>query len=174
MSSSGASSRGSSPRGRDAPRRPRLPLLSHLLDSGSATPDGAAANPSEALGILREAVRRDLEALLNARRRRLRPDPGLTEVASSIVGYGIPDATSGAFAIDEAREALVRDVELTIRRFEPRLTNVVVTLLPDTDSFGRSLRMKVDAVLRADPLPEPVTFETLLEPVTRDVDVRET
>jgi type VI secretion system protein ImpF len=34
--------------------------------------------------------------------------------------------------------------------------------------------MKVEAVLRADPVPEPVSFETLLEPVTRDVTVRET
>lgn len=168
------SSAGSSSRGRDGPRRPRLPLFSHLLESGAGTQDATSANPSEALGILREAVRRDLEALLNARRRRLPSDPGLTEVVSSIAGYGIPDATSGAYAVEEAREALVRDVELTIRRFEPRLTNVVVTMLPDTDSFGRSLRMKVDAVLRVDPLPEPVTFETLLEPVSRDVDVRET
>ena len=34
--------------------------------------------------------------------------------------------------------------------------------------------MKVDAVLRADPVPEAISFETLLDPVTRDISVRET
>ena len=33
--------------------------------------------------------------------------------------------------------------------------------------------MRVEAVLRADPVPEPICFETLLDPATRDVAVRE-
>jgi type VI secretion system protein ImpF len=76
--------------------------------------------------------------------------------------------------VPELRQALVREVEATIRRFEPRLTQVAVVLVADKEGLGGTLRLKVDAVLRADPVPEPVSFETLLEPVTRDVSVRET
>jgi type VI secretion system protein ImpF len=72
------------------------------------------------------------------------------------------------------RVALVREVEATIRRFEPRLSKVTVALVGKDDDLGGTLRMKVDAVLRADSVTEPVSFETLLEPVTRDVTVRET
>ncbi len=128
---------------------------------------------ADALERLRAAVRRDLEALLNARRRR-RPLPKLlTELNTSLLNYGIPDPVSGTYAIAELRAALASEVEATIRRFEPRLSNVSVELVEETDGLGATLRMKVDAMLRADPVPEQVSFETLLEPVSRDVTVRE-
>jgi type VI secretion system protein ImpF len=167
----------SSPRPADAQRaqvrRAQLPLLDRLLEA-----DGAAATHSptaaEALENLQAAVRRDLEALLNARRRRRPLPPLLTELPSSIASYGIPDPASGSYAVPELRQALVREVEATIRRFEPRLMKVSVQLLGELYGIGSTLRLKVDAVLRADPVPEPVSFETLLEPVTRDVKVKET
>lgn len=153
-------------------RRAQLPLLDRLLDGDA---DGAhAPTTAEALEKLQAAVRRDLEALLNARRRRRPLPPLLTELPSSIANYGIPDPASGTYAVPELRQALVREVEATIRRFEPRMSKVSVTLLGELYGIGSTLRLKVDAVLRADPVPEPVSFETLLEPVTRDVKVRET
>ena len=67
-------------------------------------------------------MRRDLEALLNARRRRLPLPPELGELATSPLGYGVPDPTAGALPRTDRREALVREIEATIRRFEPRLS----------------------------------------------------
>jgi type VI secretion system protein ImpF len=153
--------------------RAQLPLLDRLLD---ADPDALEPPPptaAEALEQLHAAVRRDLEALLNARRRRRPLPPLLLELPASLVSYGIPDPASGAYALAESRASLAREVEATIRRFEPRLTKVTAVLAGDTDDLGGTLRLKIDAVLRADPVPEPVSFETLLEPVTRDVTVRE-
>jgi len=160
-----------------APRGPvqrtRLPLLDRLLDANPDSPEPPPPSAAVALDILRAAVRRDLEAVLNARRRR-RPLPAqYPELVLSPLNYGIPDATSGAYAVAERRQALAREVELTIRRFEPRLTAIHVELVEASDELGRALRLKVDAVLRADPVPEPVSFETLLEPVSRDVTVTE-
>lgn len=80
----------------------------------------------------------------------------------------------GILAVDHLRAALIREIEATIIRFEPRLSNVKVTLHDDADRISRTLQMKVDAVLRADPTPEAISFETLLDPVTRDISVRET
>lgn len=153
--------------------RARLPLLDRLLDADPGAREPPPPSAAMVLEMLHHAVRRDLEAVLNARRRR-RPVPAaLEELVVSPLNYGIPDATSGAYAVPARRQALAREVEATIRRFEPRLMSVRVELVGADDELDRALRLKVDAVLRADPVPEPVSFETLLEPVSRDVTVRE-
>ena len=154
-------------------QRVRLPLLDRLMDADPGAPEPPPPSAAVALKTLRDAVRRDLEAVLNARRRR-RPVPALyQELVLSPLTYGIPDATSGAYAVPERRAALAREVEATIRRFEPRLMDIQVELVGDGDDLSRALRLRVNAVLRADPVPEPVSFETTLEPVTRDVTVQE-
>jgi type VI secretion system protein ImpF len=156
-----------------AQQRARLPLLDRLLDADPATPEPPLPSVAVALELLRAAVRRDLEAVLNARRRRRPLPPELAELLTSPVNYGIPDPTSGAYAVPERREALAREVELTIRRLEPRLTSVSVSLVGEEEDLGGAMRLKVEAVLRTDPVPEPISFETLVEPVSRDVIVRE-
>lgn len=91
------------------------------------------------------------------------------------MNYGIPDPAAGAYAIPEQRQALAVEIETTIRRFEPRLSKISVSLIAQADdSSGGRLKLKVDAELRADLMVEPVSFETLLEPISRDVSVRET
>lgn len=156
-----------------ASQRVRLPLLDRLLDADPSAARDAPVTPAIALETLRAAVRRDLEALLNARRRRW-PLPVTTpELAASPLGYGIPDATSGAYAMAHRREELAIEVERIIRRFEPRLLSVRVTLRESADELDRTLRLKVDAVLRTDPIPEPISFETVIEAVSHEVRVSE-
>lgn len=158
--------------------RIRLPVLDRLLDSDPDAPRDPPQTTQAAIETIRHAVRRDIEALLNARRGR-RPLPGgLVELAASPLGYGIPDPTAGSFTDEERRQGLAAEIEATIRRFEPRLSAVRVTLarLPRETRdplVDRTLRIKVEAVLRSDPVPEPVSFETLLRPATLDVAVRE-
>ena len=48
---------------------------------------------------------------------------------------------------------------------------VRVTLPDKGDRMDRSARFRIDALLSADPAPEPVSFDTALEPTTRRVDV---
>ncbi|WP_431280531.1 type VI secretion system baseplate subunit TssE [Humitalea sp. 24SJ18S-53] len=153
--------------------RVRLPLLDRLLDADPGAPNDPPLTPAFALETLRTAVRRDLESLLNARRRRW-PLPVTTpELPHSPLGYGIPDATSGAYALEERRHALAQEVERVIRRFEPRLLSVRVTLKESGSELDRTLRLKVDAVLRTDPIPEPISFETVVEAVSHEVRVAE-
>ena len=154
-------------------QRVRLPLLDRLLDDDPTSRREPVATAADALKALRAAVRRDLEALLNARRRRW-PLPDTTpELTMSPLGYGIPDATSGAYAQPERREALAEEVERIIRCFEPRLMSVRVTLRDGENELDRTLRLKVDAVLRTDPIPEPISFETVIEAVSHEVRVSE-
>lgn len=154
--------------------RIRLPLLDRLLDADPDSPREPPLSQSLAIEQLRLAVRRDIEALLNARRRRLPPEQGLTELVLSPVGYGVPDPTAGSFTEEERRTAISREIQATIARFEPRLTNIKVQLRKDErDAVDRVLRLRIEAILRTDPVPEQISFETLVRPTTLDVAVNE-
>jgi len=155
--------------------RIRPPLLDRLLDSDPDAPDRPPASTASAIEELRAAVRRDVELLLNARRRRLPVPAALTELGVSPLGYGVPDPTAGSFTDEARRQAMADEIATAIRRFEPRLTAVSVSLakLPRDALLDRTLRIRIEAVLRSDPVPEHITFETLLRPTTLEVAVRE-
>jgi type VI secretion system protein ImpF len=154
--------------------RIRLPLLDRLLDADPDAPADPPLSQGMAIEVLRAAVRRDIEALLNARRRRLTPPAGYVELPLSPVGYGVPDPTAGSFTEEQRRIAVAREVEATIRRFEPRLTQVRVQLRnSEREAIDRVLRLRIEAVLRTDPVPEQISFETVVRPTTLDVAVRE-
>jgi type VI secretion system protein ImpF len=155
--------------------RIRPPLLDRLLDADPDAPERPPASTSDAIEQLRAAVRRDVERLLNARRRRLPTAPGLTELAVSPLGYGVPDPTAGSFTDESRRQSMADEIAAAIRRFEPRLASVSVSLakLSRDALLDRTLRIRIEAVLRSDPVPEHISFETLLRPTTLEVAVRE-
>jgi type VI secretion system protein ImpF len=151
--------------------RIQAPLLDRLID---LAPDQLRDPPSSAadsLIALRNAVRRDLEALLNARRRWLSWPAALTELAVSPIGYGVPDFGSGAFNDPRQREELRLEIEESIRRFEPRFLSVSVSLASAEQSLDATLRLRIDAMLQAEPAPEPVTFDTIVDPSNDQVIV---
>jgi type VI secretion system protein ImpF len=149
-----------------APPRALGSLLDRLLDD-------SADDRGQSLRALHAAVRRDLEALLNARRPWASIPDAFAPLRASILGYGLPDYAAGAFNAPEAREALCREIAQTIRRFEPRLGDVSVDLVDrNRDSMDPILRVRIAATLRAEGLDEPVSFETLLDSTTTDLIVR--
>jgi type VI secretion system protein ImpF len=121
----------------------------------------------------RASVCSDLAQLLNTRRRWRSWDPGLTELGHSLAGFGLPDFAAGAFNDPRRREELRQLVETCIRRFEPRIASLNVTLLASTDQLSPTLRLRVEALLRTDPAPEPITFDTLVDLDTKNVTVSE-
>jgi type VI secretion system protein ImpF len=168
------SGRGDSNRGDAARRggpRAKLPLLDRLIDDSPDEERDPPMSAGEALTALRMSVRRDLEALLNARRRWRSWPAELKELAASPIGYGIPDFTSGAMNEAGRRELLRAEVEATIRRFEPRMVTVKVLLVENADKLDATLRLRIDGLLHADPAPEPVAFDTTVDSTTADVYV---
>jgi len=121
---------------------------------------------------LRSSVMRDVGNLLNTRRRSRPHGEELTELVPSVMDYGLPDITGADFVSQESREEFRVIVENALRRYEPRFSTVKVTLLDNRDTTDRTLRFRIDAMLRAEPAPEPVAFDSILEPILGTFQVR--
>ena len=134
---------------REAQRRAQGSVLDRLLDDAPVSDTRADPRASrDPAGELRAAVHRDLEALLNARRPWRSIPHGYGAAQGSSLSYGVPDFTSGALNHREEREALRHEIELAIRRHEPRLTQIRVRLRAEPDRLRAVLRFRIEAVLR--------------------------
>ncbi|HEX3866542.1 MAG TPA: type VI secretion system baseplate subunit TssE, partial [Gemmatimonadaceae bacterium] len=70
------------------------------------------------------------------------------------------------------RQRLMMQIESTLERFEPRLTNVKISMMEvEGELHRRELRFVVEATLRLDPTPEQVVFDTVLHFSTGEIDV---
>ena len=126
--------------------------------------------------VLREAVRRDIEALFNTERFESSPllsdlefehasagPPALDdfpEVRRSVVNYGVP-SFSGRSSHDFDRDTLAREIRAVLATFEPRLkesaTKVTVNL---GDKTG--LKIEIDGVLIMTPTSERLRLRTTI------------
>jgi type VI secretion system protein ImpF len=150
-----------------------LPSLLDRLTQPVGGPTQRQISWNAALAQLKQSLRRDLEALLNTRRRPGRLGSDLADLARSPLRYGIPDFTAINMAAQERQVAFGRALETVIKDFEPRLGNVSVTLLAaDRGHLDRTMRFRVEAVIRIDPVPEPIVFESVLDPISRVFTVK--
>src|SRR5205807_200155 len=125
----------------------QLSLIDRLIDDDPDKLRDPTRSPAESLDALRRSVRRDLEALLNTRRRWRSWPEGYTELGLSPLGYGISDFSSGAFNDPRRREWLRSEVEQTIRRFEPRIVRLHVTLMEPKDELEATLHLRIEGLL---------------------------
>ena len=140
-----------------------LSVLDRLIDY---EPENSIENPlsrAQSVRVLKSAVRRDLEWLLNTRRIVDAPDEALKEVNRSVYVYGLPDLSALTMAVGADRNRLVRQLTAAITNFEPRLTNVRLSLVERPDSSKKDVRLRIEAMLRMDPVPEPVSFDSVIE-----------
>ena len=138
-------------------------VLDRLIDQ---EPDNRMESPlsrSQSVRLLKSAVRRDLEWLLNSRRICDPPDEAIKEVNRSVYIYGLPDLSALSMAAAADRSKLVRQILATINMFEPRLANVRLVVVDSPDSAKKDVRLRVEAMLRMDPVPEPISFDTVIE-----------
>lgn len=155
------------------PKAIRLSLVDRLLDDDPATSTEAPPTAAQSYRDYHNAIRRDLEALLNTRQRVAAPPAGLQELECSLVNYGIPDFAGANLGSVDSRQRFVRLIEEVIRRYETRFKKVRVTLLDNAEPLDRTLRFRIDAVAYAEPAPEKLVFDSSLEPVTGSVQVRD-
>jgi type VI secretion system protein ImpF len=148
-------------------------VLDRLLDDNPGDSQERALDWHEQIRALKRSVARDLEALLNTRQERIGEiAEGRSEIAQSILVYGLPDfsALDLCSAADCAK--VRRAIERAIERFEPRLAKVTI-VMDDPKNVDRGLHFRIEAILRVEPTPEPVTFDTVLQPATQQYDVED-
>lgn len=152
-------------------RRVMKSILDRLIDDDPGSADPATREPSQELRDLKQSVRRDLENLLNTRWSLLPPIDGIPELDQSLMNYGIVDCTAANLGVPAEREKYCQHIAAVIRRYEPRFKSVKVQLLRNRDPGDRTLLFRIDAVLYAEPAPEPVVFDSRLEPASSTFEV---
>ena len=140
-----------------------LSVLDRLIDREPGTQVEAPLSRSQSVRVLKAAVRRDLEWLLNTRRIFLAPDESLKEVGRSLYVYGLPDFSTYSMAAPGDQARLLRELLSTIKLFEPRIANVSIVPLESEEIMLKHFRFRIDGILLMDPAPEPISFDTVIE-----------
>lgn len=154
--------------------KPLLPsVFDRLIDDDPGNSREVAKPRAQVLREMKQAVCRDLENLLNTRHRFGVIPSDLKELDVSLVNYGIPDFTGAGMSGKADRESLRQSIENTIRKFETRFVSVRVEILDNKNDFDRTLRFRIDAMMHAEPAPEPVVFDSQLEPTLAEFQVEE-
>lgn len=147
-------------------------VLDRLIDYEPELAREPLASRAKSLRQLKESIKRDLEQLLNTRQSGDWLPAELKELNNSLAAYGLPDFSSVSIKSPAEQNRLRRALEAAIAIFEPRLEDVNVTLLP-IGELQRSLHFRIDARLRIEPAPEPVTFDAMLQLASGQYLVRE-
>jgi type VI secretion system protein ImpF len=151
----------------------RPSILDRLFDDEPYNQTEKKLEHHQVLKQLRASIRRDLEFLLNTRFHLIQPSSDLLEVDKSIFKYGLPDLATVNIMDIERRKKFITHLESTLKSFEPRFKSVSVSFVENAESIDRTLRFRIDTMIYADPLPETVVYDSILDSVTRSVSVKE-
>jgi type VI secretion system protein ImpF len=123
---------------------------------------------------MKDAVARDLEALLNTRsvvsETLLMPYP---ECSNSIVSYGMTDFADLSLSSPSDRARICASIEKAIACHEPRLRNVKAVLDVREGTINR-LNFSITGLLVASASEEPVNFDAVLQPSTLQYSISKT
>jgi len=123
---------------------------------------------------LKDAVARDLEALLNTRS--VLPGDALKsypECGASIVSYGMIDFADLSLSSPTDRAHICACIEQAIERHEPRLRKVKA-LLEVREGVVNRLNFSITGLLVASASQEPVNFDAVLQPSTLQYSISKT
>ena len=137
-------------------------VYDRLIDLDPTGTSEAPKSRSQVLFELKQSVRRDLQNLLNTRWKCVSWPPDYEELELSLINYGIPDFTGVNMGGPEEQKRLIQVVERAVGYFEPRFLRFKIQPADKTHDFDRTLRFKIEGLLRAEPSPEPVSYDTQL------------
>ena len=138
-------------------------LYDRLIDNDPSSREESPQSRSQILFELKQSVRRDLQNLLNTRWRCVNWPPDYEQLELSLINYGIPDFSGVNMGGPDAQKRLFEIVERAIGFFEPRFLRFSLIASTNKLDFDRTLRFKIDGLLKAEPSPEPVTYDTTMD-----------
>lgn len=151
----------------------RQSILDRLIDNDPLQSREKPPTGQQLVEQLRESVRTNLEQLFNTRIRVLSPGTHLPELKQSLSNYGLEDLCSLNLMDNKRCKEFCSDLEKSIRHYEPRIRNIKVTTRKANKADAREICFRLSAVLCADPTGNQIVFDSLLEPVTRAMNIKE-
>jgi type VI secretion system protein ImpF len=141
-----------------------------VLDRLMAVEDWPSTR-AQSLGYFKEALKRDLEWLLNTRQPPLSEIDDYPLAKASTLNYGLPDISAMGLNSASDNRRLRLAIEACLKNYEPRLTDVRVTL-EKSDTAERRLRFHIEGSMKLDPAPEEIAFDTVLELTSGEYKVK--
>lgn len=148
-------------------------VLDRLMDDDPDSRVEQAIPRQTATHQLKEAIRRDLEQLLNTRLFGHADIQDHAELHKSVSGYGLPDFSTVIMGAPEHQEIYRQTIEDTISRFETRLRSVRVKFDESGRGDERTLFLRISAILTVERDQVPLLFDSRLHALTREVRLQE-
>ncbi|WP_410497868.1 type VI secretion system baseplate subunit TssE [Chitinibacter sp. S2-10] len=141
-------------------------LLDRLFDDDPLEVTDFQPNFRQGLEQLKQSVARDLEGLLNTRAGSAPDLAFFPELRCSVLTYGLPDFSTLSAANEADRARIRAEISSVIARFEPRLIQIQVHLVAREGEIN-AFSFHIEALLKIDPVPEPVMFDAVLDVATQ-------
>lgn len=144
---------------------PSLRVRRSVLDRLLSDDDSQGLVMTQSPDQFRDAVARDLEALLNARSP-LAQDrlTGRPQVARSMLTFGVRDFVGRVLSNAEEQRLVARSLSQAVQAHEPRLSQVQVRFHSEGGPSVNALSFTIHALLRLHQALEPVSFDAVLQP----------
>lgn len=146
-------------------------LLDRLTDEEPANRTDPPLTRAQSFRQFKAALKRDLEWLLNTRRTPVPAPESLRYLPKSLYNFGLPDISSLTAGSSQDRNRLQWLLEAAINSFEPRIAGARV-VMESPAAGNRMLRFRIEGLMRIDPAPEHVTFDTVLELTSGEYQVK--
>jgi type VI secretion system protein ImpF len=139
-----------------------LSVLDRLIDLEPKRRSESLPTPAKSVRAVKEALRRDLELLMNTRRVVDDPPESCKELRRSVYVYGLSDITAMRMSSATDQHLLLREIEACVSLVAPRLVRTKVSLRTSSDA-AHLVHFSIEGLLRVDPEPVPIVFDTFLE-----------
>ena len=149
-----------------------LSVIERLTDREPSVATEPPLTRAQSVRQLKASLRRDLEWLLNTRRRPDAAEGEFKELEQSIFNYGLPDISTLSWESARDRARVSRVIERTIGIFEPRIKRLKVVAAEAAPGLKHVLRFQIEGLLDMDPAPEHISFDTVLELSSGDIQVK--
>ena len=148
------------------------PLLDRLIDKEPKIAADNSVSRAQSVRLLKAAIRRDLEWLLNTRRIPDAAPESMAQLSQSLYNYGLPDFSALTVSSPRDKDRLLLELENSVALFEPRLKDVRISLVETQGGYTRILHFQIEGMLQMDPIAEAVSFDTVLSLTNGEYQVK--
>jgi type VI secretion system protein ImpF len=149
-----------------------LSVIERLTDRDPSVAAEPPLTRAQSVRQLKASLRRDLEWVLNTRRRPDAVESEYKELEQSLFNYGLADISNMSWDSARDRSRVSRMIEKTIATFEPRIKRLKVVAAEAAPGAKHVLRFQIEGLLDMDPAPEHISFDTVLQLSSGDIQIK--